>query len=55
MEINKALFDNLQIFFGFDNFKGDQEAIITNILQKKNTQKDSVKRLAEKQIVIPHK
>lgn len=37
MEINKALFDNLQHFFGFDNFKGDQEAIITNILQKKDT------------------
>ena len=37
MEINKALFDNLQNFFGFDNFKGDQEAIITNILQKKDT------------------
>jgi len=37
MEINKSLFDNLQNFFGFDNFKGDQEAIITNILQKKDT------------------
>lgn len=37
MEINKILFDNLQNFFGFDNFKGDQEAIITNILQKKDT------------------
>ncbi|MFC3197441.1 DNA helicase RecQ [Parapedobacter deserti] len=37
MEIEKRLFDNLQEFFGFDAFKGDQEAIITNILQKKDT------------------
>ena len=37
MEVNKSLFDNLQNFFGFDNFKGDQEAIITSILQKKDT------------------
>ncbi len=37
MEIQKSLFDNLQNFFGFDNFKGEQEAIITNILQKKDT------------------
>jgi len=37
MEIEKSLFDNLQDFFGFDNFKGDQEAIITNILNKKDT------------------
>ncbi len=37
MEIKKSLFDNLQNFFGFDNFKGEQEAIITNILQKKDT------------------
>lgn len=37
MEINKSLFDNLQNFFGFDNFKGDQEAIITSVLQKKDT------------------
>jgi len=37
MEIEKILFDNLQEFFGFDTFKGDQEAIITNILQKKDT------------------
>jgi ATP-dependent DNA helicase RecQ len=37
MEINKSLFDNLQTFFGFDNFKGDQEAIITSILQKRDT------------------
>jgi len=37
MQIEKSLFDNLQIFFGFDTFKGEQEAIITNILQKKDT------------------
>ncbi|MGV3703820.1 MAG: DNA helicase RecQ [Arcticibacter sp.] len=37
MEIKKSLFDNLQNFFGFDNFKGEQEAIITNIIQKKDT------------------
>ncbi len=37
MEIEKSLFDNLQIFFGFDTFKGEQEAIITNILQGKDT------------------
>jgi len=37
MQIEKSLFDNLQIFFGFDTFKGEQEAIITNVLQKKDT------------------
>ncbi|WP_028298097.1 DNA helicase RecQ [Olivibacter sitiensis] len=37
MNIEKTLFDNLQNFFGFDTFKGEQEAIITNILQKKDT------------------
>ena len=37
MEIKKSLFDNLQNFFGFDNFKGEQEAIITNVLQKRDT------------------
>ncbi|ETZ22654.1 DNA helicase RecQ [Pedobacter sp. V48] len=37
MDIKKSLFDNLQTFFGFDNFKGDQESIITNILEKRNT------------------
>jgi hypothetical protein len=31
IETKKSLFDNLQNFFGFDNFKGEQEAIITNI------------------------
>ncbi len=37
MEIKTTLFESLQNFFGFDNFKGDQEAIITNILNKKDT------------------
>lgn len=37
MDVKKSLFDNLQAFFGFDNFKGDQESIITNILEGKNT------------------
>ena len=37
MKIEKSLFDNLQVFFGFDTFKGEQEAIITNILQNKDT------------------
>lgn len=37
MGVNISLFENLQNFFGFDNFKGDQEAIINNILNKKNT------------------
>jgi ATP-dependent DNA helicase RecQ len=37
MDVKKSLFDNLQAFFGFDNFKGDQESIITNILERKNT------------------
>lgn len=37
MEIEKSLFDNLQEFFGFDTFKGDQEAIITNVLKHKDT------------------
>lgn len=37
MEIEKSLFDNLQVFFGFDAFKGEQEAIITNVLQGRDT------------------
>nr|WP_255678941.1 DNA helicase RecQ [Mucilaginibacter sp. UR6-1] len=37
IETKKSLFDNLQNFFGFDNFKGDQEAIITNILAGRDT------------------
>src|SRR5690606_1287401 len=37
MEIVKSLYDNLQEFFGFDTFKDDQETIITNILNGKDT------------------
>jgi ATP-dependent DNA helicase RecQ len=37
MQIKKSLIDNLQTFFGFDNFKGDQEAIINSILEKNDT------------------
>ncbi|GAB2689063.1 DNA helicase RecQ [Mucilaginibacter koreensis] len=37
IETKKSLFDNLQNFFGFDNFKGEQEAIITNILAGRDT------------------
>ena len=37
MDVKKSLFDNLQNFFGFNNFKGDQESIITNILEGNNT------------------
>ena len=36
-EAKKSLFDNLQSFFGFNNFKGDQEIIIENILADKDT------------------
>ncbi len=36
MDVKKSLFDNLQTFFGFDNFKGDQESIITNLLERRN-------------------
>ncbi len=35
IEVKKLLFDNLQNFFGFETFKGEQEEIITNILNKK--------------------
>src|ERR1700759_1142051 len=37
IEAQRSLFDNLQNFFGFDNFKGEQEAIITNILAGNDT------------------
>lgn len=37
IETKKSLFDNLQNFFGFDNFKGEQESIITNILAGNDT------------------
>ncbi len=36
-ENKKILFDNLQSFFGFDNFKGQQETIINNILGNNHT------------------
>ncbi|MFS8617699.1 MAG: DNA helicase RecQ [Solitalea sp.] len=36
-EVKRSLFDNLNSFFGFDKFKGDQEAIITNILAGNDT------------------
>src|SRR3546814_9741326 len=36
-EVKRSLFDNLNCFFGFDKFKGDQEAIITNILSGNDT------------------
>ena len=37
MQIKKSLIDNLQFFFGFNNFKGDQEAIINSILESNDT------------------
>jgi len=37
MKIEKSLFDNLHEFFGFDTFKGEQEAIVTNVLNGKDT------------------
>lgn len=37
MQIDYKLAENLQAFFGFDTFKGDQEAIINSILEKKDT------------------
>ncbi len=37
MQIKKSLIDNLQTFFGFDNFKGDQEAIIDSVLEGNDT------------------
>ena len=37
MEVKKSLFDNLQSFFGFEKFKGEQEAIINNILSGNDT------------------
>ena len=37
IETKKLLFDNLHNFFGFDQFKGQQEAIITNILSGNDT------------------
>ena len=38
MEIEKVnLIAELKHYFGFDTFKGDQEAIIRNVLQGKDT------------------
>lgn len=37
IETKKLLFDNLHNFFGFDQFKGQQETIITNILSGNDT------------------
>ncbi|HLR50213.1 MAG TPA: DNA helicase RecQ [Candidatus Sphingobacterium stercoripullorum] len=37
MSLEKTIYNNLQEFFGFTTFKGEQEAIITNILEKKDT------------------
>ncbi len=37
IETKTLLFDNLHNFFGFDNFKGQQEEIITNILSGNDT------------------
>jgi len=37
MHIKNSLSDNLQNFFGFNQFKGDQEAIIDSILSKNDT------------------
>jgi ATP-dependent DNA helicase RecQ len=36
-EVKQNLSEHLQKFFGFNSFKGDQEAIIQNILNKKDT------------------
>ena len=38
MKKNKmTLQESLKYYFGFDTFKGDQEAIIKNLLDKKDT------------------
>ena len=37
MTINDSLTKRLKHFFGFDNFKGDQEAIIRNLLAGNDT------------------
>ena len=36
-EVESTLNDCLQKFFGFDTFKGQQEAIITSVLEGKDT------------------
>jgi ATP-dependent DNA helicase RecQ len=37
MHINNSISDNLQEFFGYNQFKGDQEAIINSILAQNDT------------------
>ena len=37
MKMQKTLLEYLKYYFGFDTFKGDQEAIIRNLLAGKNT------------------
>jgi len=37
MTRHTTLLDDLKYYFGFDTFKGDQEAIICNLLDRKNT------------------
>ena len=37
MKKNMTLQQALKYYFGFDSFKGDQEAIIQNLLDKKDT------------------
>ncbi|MBQ7686260.1 MAG: DNA helicase RecQ [Bacteroidaceae bacterium] len=37
MNNQQTLLENLKYYFGFDTFKGDQEAIIRNLLDKKDT------------------
>ena len=37
MDKNPTLLEALKYYFGFDSFKGDQEAIIENLMAKKNT------------------
>lgn len=36
-ELKMSIFDNLQNFFGFDTFKGEQELVIANLLANKDT------------------
>ena len=37
MVTDKELKDQLKLHFGFDNFKGNQEAVIKNVLAGKDT------------------
>ena len=36
MKAHKSLKESLKFYFGFDTFKGDQEAIINCLLEKKD-------------------